>query len=121
MIFKTSIDKKEKELEIEKITGKSYGIIEKISLGIYGSPKYKIIDIYPENIGFKKNNDIISCNFEIKKSGLAMYFRIVNEEYALVGRFTNQWYRNKDKNNQSQRTYELPKNLFQIQNFPRRY
>ena len=87
MIFKTSIDKKEKELEIEKITGKSYGIIEKISLGIYGSPKYKIIDIYPENIGVKKNNDIISCNFEIKKSGLAMYFRIVNEEYALVGRF----------------------------------
>jgi hypothetical protein len=87
MIFKTSIDKKEKEIEIEKITGKAFGIIEKISLGIYGSPKYKIIDIYPENIGFRKNNDIISCNFEIKKNGLAMYFRIVNEEYTLVGRF----------------------------------
>tara|TARA_B100001093_G_C26739029_1_gene975800 strand:- start:571 stop:990 length:420 start_codon:yes stop_codon:yes gene_type:complete len=87
MILKTSIDKKEKEIEIEKIVGKSYGLYEKISLGIYGSPKYKIIDIYPENVGFKKNNDIISCNFEIKKRGLAMYFRIINEEYALVGRF----------------------------------
>ncbi len=87
MILKTSIDKKEKEIEIEKIVGKSYGLYEKISLGIYGSPKYKIIDIYPENVGFKKNNDIISCNFEIKKRGIAMYFRIINEEYALVGRF----------------------------------
>ena len=29
----------------------------------------------------------LNCNFEIKKEGLAMYFRIVNEEYALVGRF----------------------------------
>lgn len=89
MIFKTSIDKREKELEIEKIAGKSYGFIEKISLGIYGSPKYKIIDIHPENVGIrkKKNNDIISCNFEIKRRGLAMYFRITNEEYTLVGRF----------------------------------
>ena len=89
MIFKTSIDKKEKELEIEKIAGKSYSLIEKVSLGIYGSPKYKIIDVYPENVGIrkKKNNDIISCNFEIKKEGLAMYFRIVNDEYTLVGRF----------------------------------
>jgi len=89
MIFKTSIDKKEKELEIEKIAGKSYRFTEKISLGIYGSPKYRIIDLYPENVGIrkKKNNDIILCNFEIKKEGLAMYFRIVNEEYTLVGRF----------------------------------
>ena len=89
MIFKTSIDRKIKDFEITKITGKSYGIFEKIRLGIYGSPKYKIIDVYPENIGVRdrKNNDLLNCNFEIKKEGLAMYFRIVNEEYALVGRF----------------------------------
>lgn len=89
MIFKTSIDRKIKDFEITKITGKSYGIFEKIRLDIYGSPKYKIIDVYPENIGVRdrKNNDLLNCNFEIKKEGLAMYFRIVNEEYALVGRF----------------------------------
>ena len=89
MIFKTSIDRKIKDFEITKITGQSYSIFEKIRLGIYGSPKYKIIDVYPENIGVRdrKNNDLLNCNFEIKKEGLAMYFRIVNEEYALVGRF----------------------------------
>tara|TARA_B110000971_G_scaffold102937_1_gene105910 strand:- start:39 stop:461 length:423 start_codon:yes stop_codon:yes gene_type:complete len=89
MIFKTSIDRKEKELEIEKITGKSYPLFEKIRLGIYGSPKYRIVDVFPEDIGIRrrKTNDLLHCNFELKKEGLAMYFRIVNEEYALVGRF----------------------------------
>ena len=57
MIFKTSIDRKIKDFEITKITGESYGIFEKIRLGIYGSPKYKIIDVYPENLVSEFNAD----------------------------------------------------------------
>ena len=78
MIFKTSIDRKIKDSEITKIIGESYGIFEKIRLGIYGSPKYKIIDVYPENIGVRdrKNNDLLNCNFEINTSGMFVWAKL---------------------------------------------
>ncbi len=102
MIFKTSIDKIQKESQIETIIGKPYSFFQKIKYGIYGSPKYKLVDIFPENISLTKSNDLIACNFEIKKNGLAMYFRYLSDEYALVGRY-------------NQITFQTSKNYFELQ------
>ena len=87
MLFKTSIDRKQKEIQIKHITGESYSFLEKIKHGLYGSSKYKILDLCPEDIGIHegKSNNLLYGNFELKKEGMAFYFRFLNDEYTLVG------------------------------------
>ena len=52
MLLKTSIDKKQKEIEIEQGCGKSFNLLTKFKYQIFGSRKYKIISIYPDDINF---------------------------------------------------------------------
>ena len=74
-ILKTSIDKKQKEIEIEQGCGKSFNLLTKFKYQIFGSPKYKIINISPDDISFKNNNDLIYFNLEIRQKGVVLYFR----------------------------------------------
>lgn len=102
MLLKTSIDKKQKEIEIENGCGQSFNLLTKLKYQIFGSPKYKIISIYPDNISFKKNNDLIYCNLELRQKGIVIYFRYKQDEYAIYGRF-------------NQTLYQSSNNIFEIQ------
>tara|TARA_B100000963_G_scaffold255294_1_gene223906 strand:+ start:603 stop:1013 length:411 start_codon:yes stop_codon:yes gene_type:complete len=87
MLLKTSIDRKQKEIEIEQKCGQSFNLLTKLKNQIFGSPKYKIISIYPDDICFKKNNDLIYFNLELRPKGIVLYFRYKQDEYAIYGRF----------------------------------
>tara|TARA_B100000886_G_C20382300_1_gene474447 strand:- start:607 stop:1017 length:411 start_codon:yes stop_codon:yes gene_type:complete len=87
MLLKTSIDRKQKEIEIEQNCGQSFNLITKLKNQIFGSPKYKIISIYPDDICLKKNNDLIYFNLELRPKGIVLYFRYKQDEYAIYGRF----------------------------------
>ena len=102
MLLKTSIDKKQKELEIEQGCGQSFNLLAKLKNQIFGSPKYKIISIYPDNINFKKNNDLIYHNLELRQKGIVLYFRYKQDEYAIYGRF-------------NQTLFQSSNNIFEIQ------
>ena len=102
MLLKTSIDRKQKEIEIELVCGQSFNLITKFKNQIFGSPKYKIISIYPDDISFKKNNDLIYFNLELRPKGIVLYFRYKQDEYAIYGRF-------------NQTLFQSSNNIFEIQ------
>ena len=102
MLLKTSIDRKQKEIEIEQKCGQSFNLLTKFKNQIFGSPKYKIISIYPDDISFKKNNDLIYFNLELRQEGIVLYFRYKQDEYAIYGRF-------------NQTLFQSSNNIFEIQ------
>ncbi|GIR11602.1 MAG: hypothetical protein CM15mP23_01770 [Cryomorphaceae bacterium] len=102
MLIKTSIDRKQKEIEIEQKCGQSFNLLTKLKNQIFGSPKYKIISIYPDDICFKKNNDLIYFNLELRPKGIVLYFRYKQDEYAIYGRF-------------NQTFFQSSNNIFEIQ------
>tara|TARA_A100001015_G_C14403720_1_gene486475 strand:- start:77 stop:475 length:399 start_codon:yes stop_codon:yes gene_type:complete len=102
LLLKTSIDRKQKEIEIEKRCGQSFNLLTKFKHQLFGSQKYKIISLSPDIIGFKKSNDLINCNFELKKKGIVLYFRFKQDEYAIFGRF-------------NQTVFQSSNNIFDIQ------
>ena len=87
MLLKTSIDRKQKEIEIEQRCGQSFNLLTKFKNQLFGSPKYKIISMYPDVIGFEKSNDLINCNLELRQKGVVLYFRFKQDEYAIYGRY----------------------------------
>ena len=102
MLLKTSIDRKQKEIEIEQRCGQSFNLLTKFKNQLFGSPKYKIISIYPDVIGFEKSNDLINCNLELRQKGVVLYFRFKQDEYAIYGRF-------------NQTVFQSSNNIFEIQ------
>ena len=102
MLLKTSIDRKQKEIEIEQICGQSFNLLAKFKYQLFGSSKYKIVSIYPDVIGFEKSNDLIHCNLELKQKGVVLYFRFKQDEYAIFGRF-------------NQTVFQSSNNIFEIQ------
>ena len=102
MLLKTSIDRKQKEFEIEQGCGKSFNLLTKFKYQLFGSPKYKIINIYPDVISLEKSNDLINCNLELRKKGVVLYFRFKQDEYAIYGRF-------------NQTLFQSSNNIFEIQ------
>ena len=86
MILKTSQNPKETYKTINSIAGSSLSLIEKYKLNVFGSPKYRIIDMFPKNgeIEFKNYTDLVYGVFELRKKGLAFYFRYKNEEFVIV-------------------------------------
>ena len=102
MLVKTSIDRKQKEIEIEQRCGQSFNLLTKLKNQLFGSPKYKIISIYPDVIGFEKSNDLINCNLELRQKGVVLYFRFKQDEYAIYGRF-------------NQTVFQSSNNIFEIQ------
>jgi len=102
MLLKTSIDRKQKEIQIELACGQPFNLITKFKNQIFGSPKYKIISISPDDISFKKNNDLIYFNLELRPKGIVLYFRYKQDEYAIYGRF-------------NQTLFQSSNNIFEIQ------
>tara|TARA_Y100000991_G_scaffold206970_1_gene184580 strand:- start:462 stop:893 length:432 start_codon:yes stop_codon:yes gene_type:complete len=102
MLLKTSIDRKQKDIEIQQVCGQSFNLLTKFKNQIFGSPKYKIISIYPDDISFKKNNDLIYFNLELRQEGIVLYFRYKQDEYAIYGRF-------------NQTLFQSSNNIFEIQ------
>ena len=97
MFLKTSIDKKKKEIEIEKICGKSYSLFYKLKQNLYGSPRYKIISMHPDLVGLRKSNDSLYYNLELRKKGVVLYFRYIQDEYAICGRYNQTMFQSSNK------------------------
>lgn len=89
MILKTSQNQKKVRDNLDEICGKSFSLIEKINLNLLGSPKYLIKSISPTtfDLDFKNFSDLIYCSIELRKNGVAVYFRYKNEEYVILSRF----------------------------------
>lgn len=102
MLLKTSIDRKEKEIEIDQRSGQSFNLLIKLRHKLFGSPRYRIINMIPDVIGFEKNNDLIYCNIELRNKGVVLYFRFKQDEYAICGRY-------------NQTVFQSSNNIFEIQ------
>ena len=97
MFLKTSIDKKKKEIEIEKICGKSFGLFYKLKHNLFGSPRYKIISMHPDLVGLKRSNDSLYFNLELRKKGIVLYFRFIQDEYVICGRYNQTVFQSSNK------------------------
>tara|TARA_B100000497_G_C7594882_1_gene357609 strand:+ start:348 stop:755 length:408 start_codon:yes stop_codon:yes gene_type:complete len=102
MLLKTSIDRKEKEIEIDQRSGQSFNLLIKLKHQLFGSPRYRIINMFPDVIGFEKNNDLIYCNIELRNKGVVLYFRFKQDEFAICGRY-------------NQTVFQSSNNIFEIQ------
>ena len=89
MILKTSQNQKKVIENRQMICGKSFNIFEKINYKVFGSPKYLIKSISPLEFGlnFENYNDLVYCSIELRKKGVAVYFRFKNEEFVILSRF----------------------------------
>ncbi len=98
MLFKTSQNQRKVAEKLAEISGKSYTIFEMIKKDIYGSPKYKIITMSKNkfDLNFEKDEELIYCTIELRKKGLALYFRHRNEEYISASRFNQFSFLNND-------------------------
>ena len=98
MILKTSQNPKETYKTIMSIAGSSLSVIEKFQLNVFGSPKYRIISMLPKNdeIDFEEYTDLVFGVFELRKKGLAFFFRYKNEEFVIVSRYNQISFINND-------------------------
>tara|TARA_B100001250_G_scaffold155749_1_gene133857 strand:+ start:1591 stop:2013 length:423 start_codon:yes stop_codon:yes gene_type:complete len=85
MIFNSTYTDKEKELEVEKLIGKKYGLISSIRLNGVGS-KRLIVQETSQN--FKKiiiqKSDLIYSNIEIRPGGVIVYIAEGLNRYSWV-------------------------------------
>ena len=102
MLLKISIDRKEKEIEIDHRSGQSFNLLIKLKHQLFGSPRYRIINMFPDVIGLEKNNDLIYCNIELRNKGVVLYFRFKQDEFAICGRY-------------NQTVFQSSNNIFEIQ------
>ena len=98
MILKTSQNQKKVNEYLVSNCGKPFSLIEKINKNLFGSPKYLIKSITPLKFGldFDKYTDLVYCTIELRKKGLAIYFRFKNEEYMILSRFNQVTYISSD-------------------------
>lgn len=97
-MLKTSRNQKETYKTIKSIAGSSFSLIEKFKLNVFGSPKYRILNMRPKNneIDFEEYTDLVYGVFELRKNGLAFYFRYKNEEYIILSRYNQLSFVNND-------------------------
>ena len=98
MLLKTSQNPKETYKTIKSIAGSSLTMIEKFKLDVFGSLKYRIISMLPKTneIDFEEYTDLVYGVFELRKKGLAFFFRYKNEEFVIVSRYNQLSFINND-------------------------
>ena len=98
MILKTSQNQKETYNTIKSIAGSNFSLIEKFKFNVFGSPKYKIISIQTnkDDFNIEDYTDLVCGAFELRKNGIAFYFRYKNEEYIIVSRYNQISFLNND-------------------------
>ena len=85
MIFNSTYTDKEKELEVEKLIGKKYGIISSIRLNGVGS-KRLIVQETSQNLKkiIIQKSDLIYSNIEIRPCGVIVYIAEGLNRYSWV-------------------------------------
>ncbi|WP_417885948.1 hypothetical protein [Zunongwangia sp.] len=85
MLVNISYNRPELNEKINKEVGKTLTLLERIKLNGSGSPRLKITDVSIDihNLLVLDNN-INTCNIEIRPSGIIVRFRSILETYALV-------------------------------------
>ena len=85
MIFNSTYTDKEKELEVEKLIGKKYGLISSIRLNGVGS---KRLIVQETNQNLKKiiiqKSDLIYSNIEIRSGGVIVFIAEGLNRYSWV-------------------------------------
>ena len=85
MIFNSTYTDKEKELEVEKLIGKKYGLISSIRLNGVGS-KRLIVQETSQNLKkiIIQKSDLIYSNIEIRSGGVIVYIAEGLNRYSWV-------------------------------------
>ena len=85
MIFNSTYTDKEKELEVEKLIGKKYGLISSIRLNGVGS-KRLIVQETSQNLKkiIIQKSDLIYSNIEIRSGGVIVYLADGLNRYSWV-------------------------------------
>ena len=85
MIFNSTYTDKEKELEVEKLIGKKYGLISSIRLNGVGSKRLIVMET-SQNIKkiIIQKSDLIYSNIEIRSGGVIVYIAEGLNRYSWV-------------------------------------
>ncbi len=85
MLLNVSYNNKEVKQKIEDAVGKPFTLKERWKLGGIGSPKLFITDTSIE-IGnlLKLDNNLNTCNIELRPKGIIVRFRSLLETYGLI-------------------------------------
>ncbi|MBT8178325.1 MAG: hypothetical protein HKP60_04285 [Eudoraea sp.] len=85
MLLNVSYNNKEIKQKIEDAVGKPFTLKERWKLGGIGSPKLFITDTSVE-IGnlLKLDNNLNTCNIELRPKGIIVRFRSLLETYGLI-------------------------------------
>ena len=84
MLFNVSYNDRETNRKIDELVGSVYGLIERFKIGGIGSPKMRILKCDPEiEKLLALDNNVDTCNIEIRPKGIILRFRSLLESYAL--------------------------------------
>lgn len=86
MLLKLNIERPDKIRLLKEITGDSFSFSERLKHKIFGSPRYDILSVEPDILKDKQQGRICG-NLEIRKKGLAIYFRFNHDEYVIASNF----------------------------------
>ena len=84
MLFNVSYNDRETNRKIDELVGSVYGLIERFKIGGIGSPKMRILESDSEIESLLSlDNNVDTCNIEIRPKGVILRFRSILESYAL--------------------------------------
>lgn len=84
MLLNVSYNDKEVNRQIDEEVGSVYGLIERFKIGGIGSPKMRIIKSSQEiDELLSLDNNVDTCNIELRPKGVILRFRSLLESYAL--------------------------------------
>ena len=86
MLFKKSQNQRKISQKLIEISGEPFTIFEIYKNNINGSPRYQLIEISKNEftIDLLNHNDLIYATIELRKKGIVVYFRYMNEEYQIA-------------------------------------
>ena len=89
MLLQTSKNPQKTYQILKEESGASFNLLEQFKYNAFGSPKYTLLSILPheEKLKLEEYTDLVYAAIELRKKGVAVFFRFKNEEFILFGRY----------------------------------
>ena len=89
MLVQTSKNQKKTYQKVKAHAGPSFNLLEQFKYNAFGSPKYTLLSIQPQedSLPLDEYTDLVYAAIELRKKGVAVFFRFKNEEFILFGRY----------------------------------
>lgn len=89
MLVQTSKNPKKTYQTVKEHAGPSFNLLEQFRHNAFGSPKYTLLSILPQedSLPLDEYTDLVYAAIELRKKGVAVFFRYRNEEFIVFGRY----------------------------------